>query len=72
MNMPNVEDARTVMALLTSVAATSFWVAGLIEAVIGDALRSALHRGAASATAFASAVMLAQIAYVFSYTTCSL
>lgn len=64
------DDLRTIWALVVALAASGFWTAAILQAALGDAGQSAWSRASSVATALASSVMLAQIAYVFSCSTC--
>jgi hypothetical protein len=69
--MPGPDDFRTVAALLTAIGASLFWVAAIMETLMGSQSQAPLARAASAATALAASAMLAQIAYAFSCTTCA-
>jgi len=67
-----MEDLRTIAALLIALSATAFWVAAIMQCLLWDGAQTGLSRIGATATALASSIMLGQIAYAFSCTTCPL
>lgn len=70
MTTPTPDELRTIWTIVVAIAASGFWTAAILQAAIGDAGQSTWSKASSAATAIASSVMLAQIAYVLSCSTC--
>lgn len=66
------DDARTLLAMSVALSASVFWVAGMLQGMIGDAGQTGWSRVASTTTAFAASMMLGEIAFALSMARCGL